>query len=773
MELESLKEKRANLLNCFIQEIQNTIKQSNHLGEDKRKIGIYSRIAEYTYYSEVSIRKFLTGAIPKNVATFVEGMIAYGNYIHMDKVYLEKFSKEYISACSLIEIDKYKRINNKNNLGRQDLSEIVRTENFTNNMDSFMQQEGKIAYIYGYKLSGKTKSTMAYVYDYMNQNAKFEYILWVNYHTKGELKLDVINGMFELCEMFESYQSFNMTVKETEFFRFLKEHECLLIVDLNDEILEEKQWAFFDHIAKYSKLILISSISIDQYSMEWKEKLLGISLNQGFNRNDVKKMLYLDPFLKELAEKDTWIIEKLYTLTSGFPFAIRYFSNRLMEANRYGVDIQESLNQYTVIEASTYEELNQSILGSIWEKLSVNTKNILMICSIFSYSISFKLLSYVSGLELNSNEWIKVLNECYKYGLLNHLFFSHPRCYMHSFIRILIYHNLMKEKDLMKQFLNKVAEYYIQICSNIGESYNDLEKFKMIDEYDEYHIISEVLEQLYQKKEYEKFIMIDVNLKYYTYVRGYWNIGEKSRRLKRAKAAHILKDYNAELEAYCDYINIMSKSRNEKEASRYIEESNKLIIEYGIDKFNKRILALWNHVKALYLYHCKEQYEEAFQLWKQNEMWYEKDMNEYRKLVNLLWMDKSKYHLSSNLEQLYKEVTRHYQICIKLNFTRGMIDYLFILSNILLKGYHLDFDNSRLEKVEEFLKEVRSMLEEKNKWDIRNEAEYYRIATIVGILKKEEWKSYYHKAVQMYQLLNAEEDIKKLDFYLSKISDEK
>ena len=140
-------------------------------------------------------------------------------------------------------------------------------------------------------------------------------------------------------------------------------------------------------------------------------------------------------------------------------------------------------------------------------------------------------------------------------------------------------------------------------------------------------------------------------------------------------------------------------------------------------------------------------------------------MNEYRHLVNTLWIDKCKYMTYEDLEKLYKEILCSYKYCIDKNFIRGVIDYIFLLCNINIKKYYINNDNKCIYVIEEYLKEVRKMLDEKNKSDIRNEAEYYRIKTIICNLKNnvEKMKENYSKALSMYELLGDKEDIEVLN----------
>ena len=69
-----IKQKRAKLLSELVNKIKEAINKNKVKGEQSSKIFIYSRLADYTFYSEVSIRKFLTGILPKDISSFIEGI---------------------------------------------------------------------------------------------------------------------------------------------------------------------------------------------------------------------------------------------------------------------------------------------------------------------------------------------------------------------------------------------------------------------------------------------------------------------------------------------------------------------------------------------------------------------------------------------------------------------------------------------------------------------------------------------------------------------------
>ena len=372
---------------------------------------------------------------------------------------------------------------------------------------------------------------------------------------------------------------------------------------------------------------------------------------------------------------------------------------------------------------------------------------------------------------MSSEEWKTALNECYESDLVSHMIANTPRLVMNNMIKTLVRSKDKKEKLILEErFLERIADIYLDISEYVDECYNDIQKLKILDEPDEFNIALQVLEYLYDAKRYKEYIVIIRNIKYYIYVRGKWEIGEQSIHLKRAEAAKKIKDSGEELEAYCDYINIMSKSRNSEEAEKYLKLATKIVQE-NFDKIDRRILCLYNHVKALYLYNCLENYSEAYKLWEFNEKNYFNDISEYRKLVNNLWSNRCYLKLEKDFNKVKKLFEDKAKEMEEKYFIRAAIDYRLLLIAVLLKQFEQQMDNKFIEEAEQNLDIVMDMLANKSTFDIRNEAAYYKLRSLSYAYKKDEENKnkFFEKACTMYKMMNCDKDIENLKYDLEKI----
>ncbi len=765
---ELLKEKRVKLLSEMIDKIKLSIKENKVKGENSSKIFIYSRLADYTYYSEVSIRKFLTGAVPKDITSFVEGVIQYCKLVGVDEDYIENFTKEYVQASNAVVLEVNSSIKTRNNLIPQDLTTIIRPQKLLEFINNFLKEEINIAYIYGYKLSGKTKSVMACMSDLINKNI-YDNILWVDIKQNENQIKQIINiiSSFALLEK----DKLDEEIKKNMCLEFLKTTKTILVLDFNNEIIETQTINILKEMAKHTKIIIISSKLFKDYEDELSFYCNIFCTNDYIQKDEFEQMLKLNEQKTSIVEKEPDVVNKLYKLTGGFPFAAIYILKKIIEENKLGVSLDEAIKRYSNYNLEEYEELAEKIIAERWEKLSQLSKKIIIICAKFNYSVSIKLIASICGMEITDNEWKQALKQCYENDLLNPIILNNARVYMNNMIKTLVLQYELKEQFDDKLFLDSIANYYVDLSTYIGECYNDLDKLKLLDELDEWNTVLQVLEYLKQAEMNKEYVSIVRELKYYIYVRGMWEIGEESIHLKRVNLAHKINDIDEELEGLCDYINICSKSKNHEEAEKYLEIASKIVEENG-DRISKRIICLYNHVKALYLYNCKKEYKICYDIWKNNKKNYSQYVSTYRNLVNDLWITRSYIKIEEDFEKICKELENKIIEMKKENFVRAELDYELLLIGVLIQklGEHED-KNTLTEKIENELDKCEDLFNTKSYKDIRNEAQYFRYRAILYAYKKEDElkEEYLDKAIDDYKLMNCYKDIKELNEIINKV----
>lgn len=756
---ELLKQKRSNILSELVNKIKEAINKNKIKGEKSSKIFIYSRLADYTFYSEVSIRKFLTGILPKDISSFIEGIIAYSKYVGIEEEYLQEFAKAYVSAANAIIIRQDSKIKTINNLIPQDLTSIIRPKKLTEFLDNFLKDDVNISYIYGYSLTGKTKSVMAYISDVINRNV-YENIMWQE--LKEENQKEYIYNLI-LNFTTSNKENVDREIKEEVCINFLKNSKSIIILDFDQYEIKKDVLSLLKEIAKYTKIIIISSNPFNKYEKELEFYTRSFSTNNFIEKQEFEKMLRLNNLGNIVLDNKPELIEKLYILSGGFPFVAIYILKQIIEENQMGVPLNEAIEKHSNYETNEYGKLASKIIEKSWSRLSNLAKQIIITCSKFKYSVSSKLVAYICNIEVTNPKWREALKELYDKDLITSIILNNPRFDVNNMIKVLVLTYSKEEYD-EKNFVSKISEYYIELSKNIGECYNDLDKLKILDDIDEWNIVLQVLDYLESSKKYKEYISIVRELKYYIYVRGMWKLGDESLHLKRSLLAKTINNKTEELEGLCDYINICSKSKNKQEAEKYLEVAKK-IVEENYDNIDKRVICLYFHVQALYLNNCLGDYKQAYDIWVNNRKKYFDYVNEYRKLVNRLWEDRCYLKIEKNIDKVCDRLIESCNNAKDKNFTRCIVDYELLIASKKVEKFEETKDINCLNDAKIWLEEAKEILEANSK-DIRNEAFYYKLQAIISKYEdnQEEKNKFVEKAIELYKLMNCKQDIIFLEY---------
>lgn len=756
---ELLKQKRSNILSELVNKIKEAINKNKIKGEKSSKIFIYSRLADYTFYSEVSIRKFLTGILPKDISSFIEGIIAYSKYVGIEEEYLQEFAKAYVSAANAIIISQDSKIKTRNNLIPQDLTSIIRPKKLTEFLDNFLKDDVNISYIYGYSLTGKTKSVMAYISDVINRNV-YENIMWQE--LKEENQKEYIYNLI-LNFTTSNKENVDREIKEEVCINFLKNSKSIIVLDFDQCEIKKDVLSLLKEIAKYTKIIIISSNPFNKYEKELEFYTRSFSTNNFIEKQEFEKMLRLNNLGNIVLDNKPELIEKLYILSGGFPFVATYILKQIIEENQMGVPLNKAIEKHSNYETNEYGELASKIIEKSWNGLSNLAKQIIITCSKFKYSVSSKLVAYICNIEVTNPKWREALKELYDKDLITSIILNNPRFDVNNMIKVLILTYSKEEYD-EKNFVSKISEYYVELSKNIGECYNDLDKLKILDDIDEWNIVLQVLDYLESSKKYKEYISIVRELKYYIYVRGMWKLGDESLHLKRSLLAKEINNKTEELEGLCDYINICSKSKNKQEAEKYLEVAKKIVDE-NYDNIDKRVICLYFHVQALYLNNCLGDYKKAYDIWVNNREKYFDYVNEYRKLVNRLWEDRCYLKIEKNIDKVCDRLIESLNNVKEKNFTRCIVDYELLIASKKVEKFEKTKDINCLNDAKIWLEEAKEILESNSK-DIRNEAFYYKLQAIISKYEdnQEEKNKFVEKAIELYKLMNCKQDIIFLEY---------
>ncbi len=656
------------------------------------------------------------------------------------------------------------KVGTRNNLLPQDSSKIVKNNKIIDFLDKFIKDKANLAYIYGNKLTGKTKATTIYIDELIEKNI-YQNIIWIDIKNNKPQKEQIIDAV--LLFILENKEKIDEEIKQNLVKEFIEENNNLMVLDFNEYEIEEEMLKFIKTIVSKNKMIIISCQNVKTYENELPKNLKSFENKEFINIEDFKKAIYETLEFHIMTENNEEFINNIYNLTKESPFVMTHILKEIIEKNKYGESLEKALEEYEKIRKKGYDKLLEKIVHEKFNSLSNLSKKILIIVSCFKFSVSIELVNYICEKDITSNEWKNALKECYDKALLTPIILNTPRINTNNFIKMIVLEEINNVNFSEKKFSQKIGKYYLEKTRDIGECYNELSKLKKLDIPDEWDIILESLNYLYNNNRHLEYVRIIRQLKYYIYVRGIWQTGEKSLHLKRAKISKIICDIDEEVEAYCDYIDVMSKSQNKEEAEKYlvlVEE----IIENQNYNINKRILCLYNHVKALYVFCCLKDYKTAYEIWQYNEEKYFKYIDSYRKYVNQLWLARCYLNIEKDIEKICSLFRTRIEEMRNVGFLRAELDYELLLIALLFNKYAAKKNKSIFEEIENRLDECENILKTKFSKDLKNEATYFKLRCMEYSYKKDKTKleEYYQNALKNYEMMNSKKDIKDLKKFI-------
>lgn len=121
---------------------------------------------------------------------------------------------------------------------------------------------------------------------------------------------------------------------------FLKNSKSIIILDFDQYEIEKEVLDLLKEIAKYTKIIIISSSPFKKYEKELEFYTKSFSTNNFIEKQEFEKMLRLNKAGNIVLESSPELLEKLYAISGGFPFVATYILKQIIEENRNGSTIK-------------------------------------------------------------------------------------------------------------------------------------------------------------------------------------------------------------------------------------------------------------------------------------------------------------------------------------------------------------------------------------------------------------------------------------------------
>lgn len=358
---------------------------------------------------------------------------------------------------------------------------------------------------------GKTALALEVAHGLLSQKL-FEGIIWVDAKSQRvtlEHLLDVIaRDAFHQFELANKPQG----VKYQGVRKLLEGNRCLLILDSYEEIADQKVEGFLRVLPEPSKVLITSRER--EHSLPSDDLLL-----QGLPAKEALKLLRSLGRLKSAsvihsgAARD---LRQLYELTGGNPFALQIAVGLVAD----GASLEDVAN--ILVGASrtrTADDFWKRIFRRTWQKLTPQSKQVLMAASTFPAPLLSESLLSISGVsaldfQAATAQLVRMaLTEAnagvdgqQRYGV------SHP------LVRSYARQQLESQPGLREQVMSRAKRRYLEFLEDNAKDLRD--GYNAIDS--ELQNIFAVLQHLQAQRDFESVLKYLRRLSYFLLDRGYW-----------------------------------------------------------------------------------------------------------------------------------------------------------------------------------------------------------------------------------------------------------
>lgn len=254
---------------------------------------------------------------------------------------------------------------------------------------------------------GKTSLVLSCLYDMLDEDIKFDTIIWITLKTKGlyngdfkEIKNVILNLDDNFKQINKKFEDDNLSNVQ-DILSYMKNNKTLLVIDNLETLSNDKTIIrLFEEIPQGSKILITSRIGVGNYEQSFQ-----------LNALDEKEAIFYFRKLTNvykvnvLIKQSDNVIKKYLKKLNNNPLAIKWFVINVGK----GMDPSDILNNHIT-------DLTDFCLSNIYEKLSDDAKYILRIILIKANKCGFAELLYLC--ELSYDKCLASINELFKSNFL-------------------------------------------------------------------------------------------------------------------------------------------------------------------------------------------------------------------------------------------------------------------------------------------------------------------------------------------------------------------
>lgn len=254
---------------------------------------------------------------------------------------------------------------------------------------------------------GKTSLVLSCLYDMLDEEIKFDTIIWITLKTKGlyngdfkEIKNVILNLDDNFKQINKKFEDDNLSNVQ-DILSYMNNNKTLLVIDNLETLSNDKTIIrLFEEIPQGSKILITSRIGVGNYEQSFQ-----------LNALDEKEAIFYFRKLTNvykvnvLIKQSDNVIKKYLKKLNNNPLAIKWFVINVGK----GMDPSDILNNHIT-------DLTDFCLSNIYEKLSDDAKYILRIILIKANKCGFAELLYLC--ELSYDKCLAAINELFKSNFL-------------------------------------------------------------------------------------------------------------------------------------------------------------------------------------------------------------------------------------------------------------------------------------------------------------------------------------------------------------------
>jgi tetratricopeptide (TPR) repeat protein len=451
---------------------------------------------------------------------------------------------------------------------------------------------------------------------------QFDAAVWVSDKDRpGTTNLSIVLDEIARTLDYPGFTQFEHAEKHREVEQLLRRQRVLIVVDNFETVTDGALLSWLLNLPEPSKAL----ITTREYRREFRRSSWPVDL-RGMTEDEAReliaeriKVLKIEKLVGDLTQ-----LEPLVVATGGNPKAIE-MTMGLLKYERH--PLQQVVDDLYAARGDLFEDL----FARAWSLLDEAARRVLLVMTFFPDSASGDALRVAADVEGFAFDLaLERLTDLALLDVQQNNVTSMTRYTLHPLVRAYAGARLKEQASFESESRNRWIEWYTQLVSQIGYSWDDIGKLDRLDF--EQENIYFVICWVFESKQYNKILDLCRGCNYYYHQRGKWDRSSRIYAI-RAETAQILHN---PIEQVCSLAyNLQLKARQGKVEEAGILLDNLLEVTKSVQL---RGDSLFEFQHALALYHRSTGNMNAAQAAWERSLEAADQFTKHRNLSNIQWL---------------------------------------------------------------------------------------------------------------------------------------